>query len=243
MRPPTTHRCPGRALQNPCGGLLALTLAVFVGMGHAQRDTVGRYELAGRDANRLRRPGGSHPAASAAKVYSLFREQDAPVPGLPPTERAQPGWGSPRRPADALARRPPRAQQPRRAQPPAQTWRSSPSGQQQPAARARAAPAFSRLGTLQRPGAAPPTPPRGRLTGRNVCGGQCCPGWTTANSTNHCIKRECLCPIHHSPPLSFEALSLAAKSRSHQNPFLANDKPQVLFNKPEVKAVEKLLKA
>ncbi|XP_034499090.1 latent-transforming growth factor beta-binding protein 2 isoform X2 [Ailuropoda melanoleuca] len=197
MRPPTTHRCPRRALQNPCGGLLALALALFVGMGHAQRDPVGRYELAGRDANRLWRPGGSHPAASAAKVYSLFREQDAPVPGLPPTERAQPGWGNPRRPADALARRPPRAQQPRRAQPPAQTWRSSPSGQQQPAARARAAPALPRLGTLQRPGAAPPTPPRGRLTGRNVCGGQCCPGWTTANSTNHCIKPVCQPPCQN----------------------------------------------
>uniref|UniRef100_A0A452QDQ2 Latent-transforming growth factor beta-binding protein 2 n=1 Tax=Ursus americanus TaxID=9643 RepID=A0A452QDQ2_URSAM len=197
MRPPTTHRCPRRALQNPCGGLLALALALFVGMGHAQRDPVGRYELAGRDANRLRRPGGSHPAASAAKVYSLFREQDAPVPGLPPTERAQPGWGSPRRPAGSLARRPPRAQQPRRAQPPAQTWRSSPSGQQQPAARARAAPALPRLGTLQRPGAAPPTPPRGRLTGRNVCGGQCCPGWTTANSTNHCIKPVCQPPCQN----------------------------------------------
>ncbi|GAB5573029.1 latent-transforming growth factor beta-binding protein 2 [Prionailurus iriomotensis] len=87
MRPPTTHRCTGRALRNPCGSLLALTLALFVGMGHAQRDLVGRYEPAGREANRLRRPGGSHPAAAAAKVYSLFREQDAPVPGLPPTER------------------------------------------------------------------------------------------------------------------------------------------------------------
>ena len=165
MRPPTTHRCTGRALRNPCGSLLALTLALFVGMGHAQRDPVGRYEPAGREANRLRRPGGSHPAAAAAKVYSLFREQDAPVPGLPPTERAQLGWGSARRPANALARRPPRAQQPRRAQPPAQTWRSSPLGQQQPAVRARAAPALPRLGTPQRPGAAPPTPPRGRLTG------------------------------------------------------------------------------
>uniref|UniRef100_A0A8C0RPT3 Latent-transforming growth factor beta-binding protein 2 n=1 Tax=Canis lupus familiaris TaxID=9615 RepID=A0A8C0RPT3_CANLF len=190
MRPPTTHRCPGRAPRNPWGSLLALTLALFVGMGHAQRDPVGRHELAGRDANRLRRPGGSHPAASAAKVYSLFREQDAPVPGLPPTERAQPGWGSPRRPADALARRPPRAQQPRRAQPPAQTWRSSPVGQQQSAARARVAPALPRLGTLQRPGAAPPTP-------RNVCGGQCCPGWTTANSTNHCIKPVCQPPCQN----------------------------------------------
>lgn len=165
MRPPTTHRCTGRALRNPCGSLLALTLALFVGMGHAQRDPVGRYEPASREANRLRRPGGSHPAAAAAKVYSLFREQDAPVPGLPPTERAQLGWGSARRPANALARRPPRAQQPRRAQPPAQTWRSSPLGQQQPAVRARAAPALPRLGTPQRPGAAPPTPPRGRLTG------------------------------------------------------------------------------
>lgn len=24
----------------------------------------------------------------------------------------------------------------------------------------------------------------------NVCGRQCCPGWTTAPGTNHCIKRE-----------------------------------------------------
>ncbi|XP_014639891.1 PREDICTED: latent-transforming growth factor beta-binding protein 2 isoform X1 [Ceratotherium simum simum] len=197
MRPPTTARCPGRALWNPWKSFLPLILALFVGMGHAQREPVGRQEPAGRDANRLRRPGGSHPAAAAAKVYSLFREQDAPVPGLPPTERAHLGWGSPRRPAEAEARRPPRAQQPRRVQPPAQTRRSSPPGQQQPTPRARAAPVLPRLGTLQRPRAAPPTPPRGRLTGRNVCGGQCCPGWTTANSTNYCIKPVCQPPCQN----------------------------------------------
>nr|XP_044629945.1 latent-transforming growth factor beta-binding protein 2 isoform X3 [Equus asinus] len=197
MRPPTTVRCPGRARRNPWRSFLPLTLALFVGLGHAQREPVGRQEPAGRDANRLRRPGGSHPAAAAAKVYSLFREQDAPLPGLPPTERAQLGWGSPRRPTEAEARRPPRAQQPRRVQPPAQTRRSSPSGQQQPTPRARAAPVLPRLGTLQRPRAAPPTPPRGRLTGRNVCGGQCCPGWTTANSTNFCIKPVCQPPCQN----------------------------------------------
>uniref|UniRef100_A0A8C4LX70 Latent-transforming growth factor beta-binding protein 2 n=1 Tax=Equus asinus asinus TaxID=83772 RepID=A0A8C4LX70_EQUAS len=196
-RPPTTVRCPGRARRNPWRSFLPLTLALFVGLGHAQREPVGRQEPAGRDANRLRRPGGSHPAAAAAKVYSLFREQDAPLPGLPPTERAQLGWGSPRRPTEAEARRPPRAQQPRRVQPPAQTRRSSPSGQQQPTPRARAAPVLPRLGTLQRPRAAPPTPPRGRLTGRNVCGGQCCPGWTTANSTNFCIKPVCQPPCQN----------------------------------------------
>ncbi|XP_031309904.1 latent-transforming growth factor beta-binding protein 2 isoform X3 [Camelus dromedarius] len=192
MGPPTTARCPVRALRNPWRSFLPLTLALFVGMGHAQRDPVGRYEPAVRDVNRLRRPGVSYPAAAAAKVYSLFREQDAPVPNLPPSERAQPGWGSPRRPAEAEARRPPRAQQPRRVQPPAQSWRSRPLGQQQPAPRAQAAPALPRLGTVQRPRAA-----RGRLTGRNVCGGQCCPGWTTANSTNHCIKPVCQPPCQN----------------------------------------------
>ncbi|XP_072819521.1 latent-transforming growth factor beta-binding protein 2 isoform X3 [Vicugna pacos] len=192
MGPPTTARCPVRALRNPWRSFLPLTLALFVGMGHAQRDPVGRYEPAVRDVNRLRRPGVSYPAAAAAKVYSLFREQDAPVPDLPPSERAQPGLGGPRRPAEAEARRPPRAQQPRRVQPPAQTWRSRPLGQQQPAPRAQTAPALPRLGTVQRPRAA-----RGRLTGRNVCGGQCCPGWTTANSTNHCIKPVCQPPCQN----------------------------------------------
>ncbi|XP_012597491.2 latent-transforming growth factor beta-binding protein 2 [Microcebus murinus] len=198
MRPRTKARCPGRALGDSWRGFLPLTLALFLGMGHAQRDPLGRYEPAGGNVNRLlRRPGGSYPAAAAAKVYSLFREQDAPVLGLPPAERAQLGWGNPRRPAEAEARRPPRAQQSRRVQPPAQTRRSTPLGQQQPVPRARAAPALPRLGTPQRSGAASPTPPRGRLTGRNVCGGQCCPGWTTANSTNHCIKPVCQPPCQN----------------------------------------------
>ncbi|XP_037357748.1 latent-transforming growth factor beta-binding protein 2 [Talpa occidentalis] len=197
MRPPTTARCPGRSPGRPRWSLLPLTLAVFVGAGQAQRDAAGRYEAAGRDATRLRSPGGSHPAAAPAKVYSLFRERDTPVLGLQPAEPLQPGWGSPRRPAEVEARRPPRAQRPRQVQPPAQTWRSAPSGRQQPAPRTRAASALRRVATLQRPRAAPPTPPRGRLTGRNVCGGQCCPGWTTANSTNHCIKPVCQPPCQN----------------------------------------------
>lgn len=165
MRQPTTAPCPGHALRPPWRSFLPLTLLLFMGMGHAQRDPVGRYEPAGRDANRLWRSGGSHPTGAAAKVYSLFREQDASVPGSPPAERAHPGWGSSRRPAEAEARRPPRAQQPRRAQPPAQTWRSHSLGRQQPAPRARAAPALPRLGSVQRSRAVPQTPPRGRLTG------------------------------------------------------------------------------
>ncbi|XP_038621511.1 latent-transforming growth factor beta-binding protein 2 [Tachyglossus aculeatus] len=37
----------------------------------------------------------------------------------------------------------------------------------------------------------------GRLVGRNVCGGQCCSGWTTANSTNRCIKPVCQPPCEN----------------------------------------------
>ncbi|XP_021102118.1 latent-transforming growth factor beta-binding protein 2 isoform X1 [Heterocephalus glaber] len=196
MRPPPAARRQGRALWNPWRAFLPLALALLVGTGHAQRDSMGRYQPASRQANRLRRPAGGHSAATAAKVYSLFREQDPPVPGSLPSERTQPAWGSPRRAAEeeaAEAGSPPRAQQPRRAQPPAQTRRSSSLGPQQPSARARAAPALPRLATSQQPGVAP----RGRLTGRNVCGGQCCPGWTTANSTNHCIKPVCQPPCQN----------------------------------------------
>ncbi|XP_007939559.1 latent-transforming growth factor beta-binding protein 2 [Orycteropus afer afer] len=197
MRPPPAARCPGLVLQKLWRGFLPILLVLFVGMSYAQRDLMGRYEPASRDANRLRRPGGSHLARAAAKVYSLFREQDAAILGLPPTERTQLGRGSPRNPAEAEARRPPRAQQLRGIQPPAQTRRSSPLGQPQPAARSRAISTLPRPRTSQRPGAAPPIPPRGRLTGRNVCGGQCCPGWTTANSTNHCIKPVCQPPCQN----------------------------------------------
>ncbi|XP_023559365.1 latent-transforming growth factor beta-binding protein 2 isoform X2 [Octodon degus] len=178
MRPPAAAGRPG----TPCRVLLPLALALLVDAGQAQRSPASRYELAAGDASRPWRPAGSRPAAP--KVYSLFREPDPPGPGSPPAERTQPAWGSAWRPAEAEAGRPLRAQQPRRAQPPAQTRRSGAPSPPQPAPRA---------GTSQRPGAAP----RGRLTGRNVCGGQCCPGWTTANSTNHCIKPVCQPPCQN----------------------------------------------
>ncbi|NP_038617.4 latent-transforming growth factor beta-binding protein 2 isoform 2 precursor [Mus musculus] len=191
MRAPTTARCSGCIRRVRWRGFLPLVLAVLMGTSHAQRDSIGRYEPASRDANRLWHPVGSHPAAAAAKVYSLFREPDAPVPGLSPSEWNQPAQGNPGRLAEAEARRPPRTQQLRRVQPPVQTRRSHPRGQQQIAA--RAAPSVARLETPQRPAAAR----RGRLTGRNVCGGQCCPGWTTSNSTNHCIKPVCQPPCQN----------------------------------------------
>lgn len=160
MRPPPAARCPGRAPWAPWRAFLPVVLALLADIGHAQRNSAGRYEPV-RDASPLWRPAGNHPAAVAAKVYSLFREQDPPVSGSLPAEQTRPAWGSPRRPAEAEARRSSRAQQLRRALPPVQTRRSSPAGPQQPAPRARVAPALPSLGTSQRPG----VPPRGRLTG------------------------------------------------------------------------------
>ncbi|XP_050020585.1 latent-transforming growth factor beta-binding protein 2 isoform X6 [Alexandromys fortis] len=193
MRASITSLCSGRILRMRWKSFLPFVVALLMRTGHAQRDSVGRYEPASRDANRLWRPVGSHPVAAAAKVYSLFREPDAPVSGLSPSEWNQPGQRGPRRPAEAEAeaRRPSRAQQLRRAQPPVQTRRSSPRSQPHPAA--RAAPSVARPVTPQRPAAAR----QGRLTGRNVCGGQCCPGWTTSNSTNHCIKPVCQPPCQN----------------------------------------------
>uniref|UniRef100_A0A4X2LSH4 Latent-transforming growth factor beta-binding protein 2 n=1 Tax=Vombatus ursinus TaxID=29139 RepID=A0A4X2LSH4_VOMUR len=176
---------------------LSLTLALFVGMGDAQRDLVGRYEPAGRDRGRLRRPGVSHPGATVGKVYSLFREQGGFGPGQSHGDGPQPGWGHLRNPADGEIRRPLRAQQTRRVLPPAQM--SAVILRQQNPALARTASALQRPRTGQRVRAAPPPPPssRGRLMGRNVCGGRCCPGWTTANSTNQCIKPVCEPPCQN----------------------------------------------
>lgn len=161
MRAPITARCYGRILRMRWRGFLPFALALLMGTGHAQRDSMGRYEPASRDTNRLWRPVGSHPVAAAAKVYSLFREPDAPVSGLSPSEWNQPGQRSPRRPAEAEAeaRRPSRAQQLRRVQPPVQTRRNSPRGQPHPAA--RAVPSVARPVTPQRPAAVR----QGRLTG------------------------------------------------------------------------------
>lgn len=161
MRASITSLCSGRILRMRWKSFLPFVVALLMRTGHAQRDSVGRYEPASRDANRLWRPVGSHPVAAAAKVYSLFREPDAPVSGLSPSEWNQPGQRGPRRPAEAEAeaRRPSRAQQLRRAQPPVQTRRSSPRSQPHPAA--RAAPSVARPVTPQRPAAAR----QGRLTG------------------------------------------------------------------------------
>ncbi|XP_051833562.1 latent-transforming growth factor beta-binding protein 2 [Antechinus flavipes] len=176
---------------------LPLTLALFVGVGDAQRDLVGRYEPSVRDRGRLRRPGVNHPGATVGKVYSLFREQGGLGPGQPHGDGPQPVWGHLRNPTDGEIRRPLRTQQTRRVLPPVQM--SAITLRQQNPPLARTASALQRPRTGQRVRAAPPPPPssRGRLMGRNVCGGRCCPGWTTANSTNQCIKPVCEPPCQN----------------------------------------------
>ncbi|XP_072481777.1 latent-transforming growth factor beta-binding protein 2 isoform X2 [Notamacropus eugenii] len=178
---------------------LPLTLALFVGMGDAQRDLAGRYEPAGRDRSRLRRPGVSHSGAPVGKVYSLFRDQGGLGPAQPHGDVPQSGWGHLRNPTDSEIRRPLRTQQSRRVLPPAQMSAVTLRQQNPPLVRSASAPQRPRTG--QRVRAAPPPPPppssRGRLMGRNVCGGRCCPGWTTANSTNQCIKPVCEPPCQN----------------------------------------------
>ncbi|XP_068948321.1 latent-transforming growth factor beta-binding protein 2 [Petaurus breviceps papuanus] len=178
---------------------LPLTLALFVGMGDAQRDLVAKHEPVGRDRGRLRRPGVSRSDATVGKVYSLFREQGGLGPGQPHGDVPQPSWGHLRNPTDGEIRRPLRTQQTGRVLSPAQMSAGSLRKQNPPLARSSSALALQRPRTGQRVRAAPPPPPssRGRLMGRNVCGGRCCPGWTTANSTNQCIKPVCEPPCQN----------------------------------------------
>ncbi|XP_060037287.1 latent-transforming growth factor beta-binding protein 2 [Erinaceus europaeus] len=111
--------------------------------------------------------------------------QGDPAVGTP-TRLRRPSGSPPA--AKVLSPAPEPVGEPRVPRAPPPGWRRGAPGQRPLAPRPR---------SPQTPGAAPPSATRVRLSGRNVCRGQCCPGWTTANSTNHCIKPVCQPPCQN----------------------------------------------
>nr|XP_020649533.1 latent-transforming growth factor beta-binding protein 2 isoform X1 [Pogona vitticeps] len=200
LRPETTMRGSG-------GCLLAFTVALLAGLSACQRDfAAGHFEPSlsfrtdawSRETSRLRfwSQGSSGPTN---KVFGLFQAQSPPSAsdrGEPASSQTDDGWL--RNPAGREPRRPPSAPAHVRPQsshlgtkadlPPGRSL----SGTQPQRPRMETPSQGFRNGA--RPRTAPPPRrlhPRARTAGPNVCGGQCCSGWTTAPGTNHCIKPVC----------------------------------------------------
>ncbi|CAM4580161.1 latent-transforming growth factor beta-binding protein 2 isoform X1 [Caretta caretta] len=193
---------------------LPLSLALFLGLGDSQRDFAGRFdpsssfrtEAGSRVTSRLRLRNPGSNLGPTGKVYSLFRVHSLPsasehLPAASPMDR--PAWmrsltGGDNREQPSV---PPdhKLPAPQSARGQASNLRAaadSPDGTllQTPVQRQKTDSSRQR----QRNGLKARTVPRakvqnarGRLMGPNVCGGQCCSGWTTAPGTNRCIKPVC----------------------------------------------------
>ncbi|XP_008122604.2 latent-transforming growth factor beta-binding protein 2 isoform X1 [Anolis carolinensis] len=187
--------------------LLLFTVVLFVGVTDGQRDFAGqldqnpsfRTELGSRDANRLRfwNQGSS---GQTNKVFSLFQAHNpsSSLDHVSATPQADVVSNARMRNlAGRENRKPNSASSSIRSQASNPGTRPdapgrSPSWTVQQRQRTDLSQQWSRNGP--RPRVVPQTRPqnsRSRIIGPNVCGGQCCSGWTTAPGTNRCIKPVC----------------------------------------------------
>ncbi|XP_075782988.1 latent-transforming growth factor beta-binding protein 2 isoform X2 [Pelodiscus sinensis] len=201
------------------GNFLPLALALFLGLGDSQRDFAGRSdpsslfqtEAGSRDTTRLRLRNQGSNLGPTGKVYNLFRAHSPPasehLPAASPVDH--PAWmrsptGGDKRAHPSI---PPDhkllAPQSARGQPSnLRAAADSPDGTllQTPKQRQRmdSTRQRQRNGVKARPVyRAKMQNAGGRLMGPNVCGGQCCSGWTTAPGTNRCIKPVCNPPCQN----------------------------------------------
>ncbi|XP_062973935.1 latent-transforming growth factor beta-binding protein 2 [Elgaria multicarinata webbii] len=194
--------------------LLPLTIALFVGVVDCQRDFVGQFdqspsyrtESGSRETSRLRfwNQGSLGPAN---KVFSLFQvHSPSTLDHAPATPQTEVASNAGMRNLAGRENRKTSSTPTDRKLPALTNARSQTSN---PGTKADA-PGRSLSRTLQqrqrmdtshhwlRNGPRPRTVPqprmqnsRARMFGPNVCGGQCCSGWTTAPGTNRCIKPVC----------------------------------------------------
>ncbi|XP_053132852.1 latent-transforming growth factor beta-binding protein 2 isoform X3 [Hemicordylus capensis] len=191
--------------------LLPLTVALFVGVGDCQRDLAGlldqspsfRTESGNREATRLRfRNQGN--SGSTNKVFNLFQVHSPPATSdHVPVASQTDAWM--RSPAGRDNRKPPSASTDHRLSAPtnARSQSSNPGTKNDAPSRSQSGIPQQRQRTgishqWLRNGFRSRTVPqprmqvsRSRMVGPNVCGGQCCSGWTTAPGTNRCIKPVC----------------------------------------------------
>nr|XP_009669183.1 PREDICTED: latent-transforming growth factor beta-binding protein 2 isoform X1 [Struthio camelus australis] len=199
-------RCAG-------GSVLPLTFVIFLGLGDSQRDFAVRFEPSAsyraepgsREATRPRLRSQGAPVRPAGTMYNLFQVQTLPSESGPlPAARHLDHVSAAR--MGSLSRGDSRRQRP-------DHGLSAPQGAWSQASDARGAASSPSRGlspssgqrqrgdpSRQRPrnGLKARIVPRakepsggGRMIGPNVCGRQCCSGWTMAPGTNRCIKPVC----------------------------------------------------
>ncbi|XP_061467717.1 latent-transforming growth factor beta-binding protein 2 isoform X2 [Rhineura floridana] len=194
--------------------LLPLTVALFVRVGDCQRDFAGQFEQSpsfraeseSRETPQLRfRNQGS--LGPTNKVFSLFQVHSPPspldhVPATPQSDVVSSAWM--RNLAGRENRKPHSAPTNRKLHAPTNIRSQSISRGTKADAPGRSlswtpqrqrmdiSHQWPRNGPRARTAAQPRMQnSRSRMAGPNVCGGQCCSGWTTAPGTNRCIKPVC----------------------------------------------------
>lgn len=195
--------------------LLPFTLALLVGVGNCQRDLSGhveqnptyRTESRNREATRLR-IRNQVSAGSANKVFNLFQAHhpSSASDHVPVSSQADMVTSAGMRSlAGRENRRSPSAYTDQRLSaatnvrsqssipgPRLDASGRSLSGTLQQRQRMDSSHQRQRNGFRSRTVPQPRVPlSRNRMAGPNVCGGQCCSGWTTAPGTNRCIKPVC----------------------------------------------------
>ncbi|XP_019344239.1 latent-transforming growth factor beta-binding protein 2 isoform X6 [Alligator mississippiensis] len=185
------------------GSFLPFTIALFLGLGDSQRDFAGRFDASSSFRSESGSRGMPQPRLwSQGRAYNLFWVHSPPPalehrPATPRTDhvsaarmRSLAGGDKRNQPSLPSAHKHSAPQSAR-----AQTA-GSPSGSlvQMPGRKQRMDSSHQRVGNGLKAHtmslAKEPTG-RGRMTGPNVCRGQCCSGWTVALGTNRCIKPVC----------------------------------------------------
>uniref|UniRef100_A0A8C3Q4P9 Latent-transforming growth factor beta-binding protein 1 n=1 Tax=Geospiza parvula TaxID=87175 RepID=A0A8C3Q4P9_GEOPR len=178
-------------MRGAAASLLPLTFAVLLGFARCRPDSAARLEPGAGGAARLRSRGAALGAAGTANGPSPASRSPPPSRPLPAALHVDRGSaaaaGSPSG-ADGRRQRPDRGLPAPRGQA-GDAGLGPGAGQRnrQDSSRQRQG---SGLKARVVPRAKEPSG-RGRMAGPNVCGRQCCPGWTTAPGTNRCIKPVC----------------------------------------------------
>ncbi|XP_064316447.1 latent-transforming growth factor beta-binding protein 2 isoform X5 [Phalacrocorax carbo] len=176
-------------MRGAAASLLPLIFAVLLGFSRCRPDSAAGLEPGGAGAAR---PRGRGAALGAAGTTHSLSPPVRPLPAALHVDRGSAAAAGSQSDGDGHSRR----QRPDRGLPAPRGQAGDAGPGPGPGARPRNRLDHSgqRQGSGLRArvaGRAKEPSGRGRMAGPNICGRQCCPGWTTAPGTNHCIKPVC----------------------------------------------------